>query len=60
VLAKTKKKLLEATDTIESAETRTRAIERKLRTVQETPSESPALPLPAQDVNGDSLKIFND
>jgi DNA recombination protein RmuC len=58
VLAKTKKKLLEATDTIDSAETRTRAIERKLRSVQETPSESSALP--AQDVNGDSLKIFND
>jgi DNA recombination protein RmuC len=58
VLAKTKKKLLEATDTIDSAETRTRAIERKLRSVQETPSES--LALPAQDVNGDSLKIFND
>lgn len=58
VLAKTKKKLLEATDTIESAETRTRAIERKLRNVQETPSDSPALP--AQDSNGDSLKIFNE
>jgi DNA recombination protein RmuC len=58
VLAKTKKKLLEATDTIESAETRTRAIERKLRSVQETPSDSPALP--AQDQNGDSLKIFNE
>jgi len=58
VLAKTKKKLLEATDTIDSAETRTRAIERKLRSVQETPSGSSALS--AQDVNGDSLKIFND
>ncbi|MDP3283203.1 MAG: DNA recombination protein RmuC, partial [Desulfobacterales bacterium] len=58
VLAKTKKKLLEATDTIDSAETRTRAIERKLRSVQETSSGPSALP--AQDVNGDSLKIFND
>ena len=39
VLAKTKKKLQEASNTIDSAEVRTRAIERKLRKVQEIPQE---------------------
>ena len=39
VLAKTKKKLQEASNTIENAEVRTRAIERKLRKVEELPSE---------------------
>lgn len=37
VLAKTKKKLKEATSTIDQAEVRTRVIERKLRKVQEIP-----------------------
>jgi DNA recombination protein RmuC len=37
VLAKTKKKLHEASQTIDTAEVRTRAIERKLRAVQEIP-----------------------
>ncbi len=37
VLAKTKKKLQEASSTIDKAEVRTRAIERKLRKVQEVP-----------------------
>lgn len=37
VLAKTKKKLQEASNTIDKAEVRTRAIERKLRDVQEVP-----------------------
>jgi DNA recombination protein RmuC len=37
VLAKTRKKLKEATSTIDQAEVRTRAIERKLRKVQEIP-----------------------
>ena len=37
VLAKTKKKLQEASNTIDKAEVRTRAIERKLRKVQEIP-----------------------
>jgi DNA recombination protein RmuC len=37
VLAKTKKKLQEASNTIDKAEVRTRAIERKLRDVQEIP-----------------------
>jgi len=39
ILAKTKKKLIEATDVIHSSEIRTRAIERKLRDVQELPQE---------------------
>lgn len=58
ILAKTKKKLDEAAKTIDDAETRTRAIERSLRSVHETPPESPVLT--AQNENGDSLKIFND
>jgi DNA recombination protein RmuC len=37
VLAKTKRKLQEASNTIDKAEVRTRAIERKLRKVQEVP-----------------------
>jgi DNA recombination protein RmuC len=37
VLAKTKKKLQEASNTIDKAEVRTRAIERRLRKVQEVP-----------------------
>jgi DNA recombination protein RmuC len=44
VLAKTKKKLQEASNTIDKAEVRTRAIERKLRKVQEVP-QSDAVPL---------------
>ena len=44
VLAKTKKKLQEASNTIDKAEVRTRAIERKLRKVQEVP-QSDAAPL---------------
>ncbi|MDY6791523.1 MAG: DNA recombination protein RmuC [Thermodesulfobacteriota bacterium] len=39
VLAKTKKKLKEASNTIDKAEVRTRAIERKLKKVQEIPME---------------------
>ena len=41
VLAKTKKKLQEASNTIDHAEVRTRAIERKLRKVQEIPVDEP-------------------
>jgi DNA recombination protein RmuC len=40
VLAKTKKKLIEATNVIDTSEVRTRAIERKLRHVQELPSDN--------------------
>jgi DNA recombination protein RmuC len=39
VLEKTKKKLQEATNVIDKAGVRSRAIERKLRTVQELPQE---------------------
>ncbi|MBS1669634.1 MAG: DNA recombination protein RmuC [Bacteroidetes bacterium] len=39
VLAKTKRKLIEATNVIDHSETRTRAIERKLRNVQELPQD---------------------
>jgi len=42
VLAKTRKKLEEATNSIGSAETRTRVIERKLRTVEALPSPDAA------------------
>jgi len=42
VLAKTKKKLQEASNTIGKAETRTRAIEHKLKKVQEIPMEEAA------------------
>ncbi len=48
ILAKTKKKLEEATNTIGNAETRTRAIERKLRGVEALPAEQ------AQPVFGDA------
>jgi DNA recombination protein RmuC len=54
VLAKTRKKLQEASNTIDSAEVRTRAIQRKLRKVQEIPqvdssTTSPALTGPDED-----------
>jgi DNA recombination protein RmuC len=39
ILSKTKKKLIEATNVLETSEIRTRAIEKKLRTVQELPQE---------------------
>jgi DNA recombination protein RmuC len=42
VLAKTKKKLKEASNTIDQAEVRTRAIERKLKKVQEIPMDDTA------------------
>lgn len=43
ILEKTKKKLQEATNVIESASTRSRVIERKLRNVQELPGEDAIL-----------------
>lgn len=43
VLARTKKKLIEATGVIDESEVRTRAIERKLRNVSELPSNEPKL-----------------
>jgi DNA recombination protein RmuC len=49
ILAKTQKKLQEASNTIESAAVRTRAIERRLRTVQELPAEEAGRLLPELD-----------
>jgi len=48
ILAKTKKKLIEATDVLDTHEIRTRSIERKLRNVQELPLDKAKLIL---DVN---------
>jgi DNA recombination protein RmuC len=47
ILAKTKKKLIEATNVIDSSEVRSRAIERKLRHVQELPAAETKLILDA-------------
>jgi DNA recombination protein RmuC len=49
VLAKTKKKLIEATNVIDTSEVRTRAIERKLRNVQELPQDKNNLILDVSD-----------
>lgn len=51
ILEKTKKKLDEAVNVIDTASVRTRAIERKLRNVQELPQEKSKLML---EVNNDS------
>lgn len=57
VLAKTKKKLIEATNVIDSSEVRTRAIERKLRHVQALPSAEQNLSLDsAEDVFDSDLE----
>ena len=45
LLAKTKKKLIEATNVMESAERKSRTIERQLKDVQETPLENEELDL---------------
>jgi DNA recombination protein RmuC len=45
VLAKTKKKLQEASNSIDKAQVRTRAIERQLRNVQQLPRQSDPDPL---------------
>jgi DNA recombination protein RmuC len=50
ILAKTKKKLIEATDVLDSSEIRTRAIERKLRDVQELPQEKKQIVLDGSNV----------
>ena len=55
VLAKTKKKLEEATNQIGSAETRTRVIERRLRDVQALPSPDEATALLEQDVDENAV-----
>ncbi len=48
VLSKVQKKLQEASNTIEGAETRTRVIQRKLRSVQELPASEAAALLPGE------------
>lgn len=54
ILAKTKKKLIEATDVLDTSEIRTRAIERKLRDVQELPQEK--IKLISDDSNATDLR----
>jgi DNA recombination protein RmuC len=58
VLAKTKKKLIEATNVIDTSEVRTRAIERKLRHVQELPAAETKLILDSslEDEPTDEIK----
>jgi DNA recombination protein RmuC len=51
-LSKTKKKLQEAANTIDQAEVRTRAIERKLHRVADTPLEK-SLKLPGDEISSD-------
>ena len=55
VLAKTKKKLEEATNVIDSASVRSRAIERKLKDVQELPQRDDVLKIDAIMENSDDL-----
>ena len=58
ILEKTKKKLLEATNVIDDASTRSRVIEKKLRNVQELPSEqSIALLGKSLDLDDDEPEI---
>jgi DNA recombination protein RmuC len=53
VLDKTQKKLQEASNTIETAATRSRAIERKLKNVQELPQEQAVRLLGPEEPDGD-------
>jgi DNA recombination protein RmuC len=53
VLAKTKKKLQEASNTIDKAEIRTRVIERKLSKVQELPQTDSAKPMEPAAIDDD-------
>ncbi|UCH22586.1 MAG: DNA recombination protein RmuC [Deltaproteobacteria bacterium] len=59
VLAKTKKKLQEASNTIDKAEVRTRAIERKLRKVQQVP-KSDAVELIEEDESDEIALVPGD
>jgi DNA recombination protein RmuC len=59
VLARTKKKLEEATNTIGSAEVRTRAIERKLRGVEALPAPE-AAGLPEEDAEAEPAPLANN
>ena len=54
ILKKTKKKLQEATNVIDQADVKTRAIERKLRTVQELPHERTV------EMLGEAIEIEED
>lgn len=56
ILEKTKKKLVEATNTIDKASVRSRAIEKQLRKVQELPSPETAVRI-GQDIEEDSKDI---
>lgn len=66
VLAKTKKKLVEATNTIDAAGVRTRAIERHLRKVEELPKEEAVeligktLEMEAEDIKDEENKGEGD
>ncbi len=59
ILEKTKKKLQEATNTIDKAGVRSRAIERQLRKVQELPSQETIAKI-EQDIEQDSKDIADD
>lgn len=59
VLAKTKKKLEEATDTLGSAEVRTRAIARKLRGVEELPGQKAANLLEADEIDSEEPNVID-
>ncbi|OSZ79013.1 hypothetical protein CAP35_12410 [Chitinophagaceae bacterium IBVUCB1] len=59
VLDKTKKKLLEATNSIDTASVRTRAIERQLRKVQELPQEQ-AMTLIGQSLASEEEQIVDE
>ncbi len=56
VLAKTKKKLQEASNTIDKAEVRTRVIERKLRKVQEVPDSDAVTSIGENEGANDALE----
>lgn len=58
VLEKTRKKLQEATNTIDQAGVRTRAIERQLKNVQELPASEKHLTI-EKEIDEDSLDIEN-
>lgn len=58
ILAKTKKKLEEATNTIGSAEVRTRAITRKLKGVEELPEQKATNLLEAEEVSLEEPDVF--
>jgi DNA recombination protein RmuC len=61
VLAKTKKKLIEATNVIDTSEVRSRAIERKLRNVQEMPAAETKLILDStNDEKDESVSSLNN